>query len=1638
MKKMGVVGLLAFLLVMSIIIPIFLNTPSVSGRADTVNIVNVPTNPSYQYDPSIVFQRGVVFNNYSDATVCDPWPKDFALGDLNDDELTDIAVISNDTNSIVIYNGTSDSEFSQDPWRITKSDMIDLRAIAIGDLDGDGKDDIVVSHLTSLLEPKITIFYQSSGFVAATSKTKDTYPEPFGLVIGEFSSTSGNDVAVVCRGLTSSRDDNVTIWRSPFGGLADTIGITIPGVTRSELITAGYVNNDGRMDLVVGNRSGPDVVILEQPSTFVSSWTKRTITVAGKIADVEIANITGNGQRDLAVAESDQSKIHLYYNTGSGLPSVPDRQIQTYTGLASIAFGELNKDTRMDMVTTSLTGSNASVFFQAAGNDWYAKPNTTFPVNGNLVKALVGDIPPIAGDVLVMTAGETNQNGSIEHFFSSSNPLGNANMNIFTEALAPFGISSGTFETGERSIAATVQSTNEVEILEMGSDRKNMLSVENSPTDVDFGKFDSGTSEDLAVANTQSGSVSVFMGSSGIYTQHFPSVNVTLPLTYPSSIVCGRVQDLLVDDIVVGCEGGVIVLYNTQSQPYFNPSQTETLQTGLTGNVTEVFIGEFNGDGTFVDIAALTEGSSSIQLFFRFDSGTVGNYYSQFPNANLTAGPKSVLNSMTVADINQDGRLDICATNDSSVAFVFLQPSYGFYDGEPKSYDLVLHQTGSMIRSADLNDDGVSDLVVSHPTPAKIAVYLNKGNGVFTNNMNFTSGGKVNNLIAEDIDGDGRADIASSAGGSFCLSLWYQNNLVPDAHGTASKYTENEGVDITFSGTGSNDSYSDRSSLQYFWTFGDGGIANGVSAIHRYLDNGIYGVSLRVTDRGGLTNYSNISITIADVAPSPSFTFSPSSPVEGGQVTFTDTSTSYPDQIVNWTWEFGDGGVAYTEDTTHVYMRDETYSTSLTVVDDDGSLRETTKDIVVTDDAPTAEFTISNPSPLENTTVYFDDASSSYPDIIVSYEWTFGDGDVATGVNVSHVYVQNGSYSVDLTITDNDGSSDTHWVTVQVQDSSPSVSFEFSPYIPYEGVTVQFADESSAYDVIATWNWDFGDGNASALQNPSHSYGDNGSYDVTLVVTDGDGSTSQRTTPIVVQDTSPNILSLMASSGATSFDEDENIVFTVNAVPGWESIERYEWDFAYSNSFVPFSNTIINHTSHSYPQKGAYVVAVRVWDSDSFSTEMLTIEIENVRPTANFVNSTSGTGELTFDASTSFDTPSDVSSLQFRWNFGDGTNWSNWSLNPIIRHTFVNKSREYSVVLNVKDNDGDVGTKTIQVIIDETKPLVRVLSAGKRAVVGSPTTISANVTDPFGVYNVSLHYRIGEEVRIVTMSQTTVNIYEAQIPSQNSTVTIFFWVQAFDTSGNSFMTGEYELVVQEAIPPEYLYGGIGAFAVLAAGLLLGVRRRYATVDEAFIIYEDGRLIAHRTRHLKPGMDDEVLSSMLVAIQNFVKDSFKDETTTALKRLDFGEKKILIEKGDKVYLAAVLHGKHAGKIPQKLLQVIEEIQIDFGAVFAQWDGDLESVRGVKDKTRPLFKQTLSITRIIRVRRSPQEIGPMTIECPICDRKISPDSKKCPSCGVDLSNASVDDLEKVAYDILKEGAGLSTPSEQDSSSLQKDRD
>ena len=1588
------------------------------------------------------------FDLFSHSLKTSAWPGFVSIGDFNNDSLEDVAVASPSTARVEFYFQRMAGDFGTTPGKIVILSSPPT-GMDVGDLDRDGADDLVVACAA---ENKVHILLQKNSF--DPSNVKDAALSPYGVVVADFDGDYKDDFAVV------SHRKGVTGYNCSFAvHLSDQSFIkgsnhyiNFTGSYEARHISSSDFNGDGKPDIAIADPRFGKITVFRNDITgpgVDGTWPLvQTISRSGP-SQLFFRQVDMSGSEELVVLDRGGSAVAIYkYSTTSSVFELWKLKSDLQSP-STISMTDENGDGVPDLIVASDSKSKVDIFVTPLGSVPYgSSPEVSFPCHSTPLVANTGLINGDGLEDLVLSANSTGTNGSITVYYGqTSGFMSNANDNSFLDSGTPSALIAGDFDDDSASeIGALLLGSNAVKFVNNDSIVKGTKLTGTLPSDVLSTRLRSGNSLDAVVSNSGSDNVTLYWGGPNFFSSSSSSLSLTTNFTAPRGLSVGDVSGDGRLDIVVGCLGGFQVFYNLGSGSYFNKDASLSLPLA-NGNFTFIATGNLNiGDEeanswpSLLDIAVVNHTKNTVELYMQ---SAKTSRFSQTDNKTLFPSSTAQITWMGIGKVNNDALPDIVvALSDGSVV-VYLQNigfNKGFDEGEKFTY-----QTPYGVSDADLgdvDDDGLDEVALVGSTLGVVTV-VEMMQTSFVTLGNFSYGAGQGFVGVADVNLDLRTDILISSPLSGSISIAYQNNIPPlTVAECVSVPPLIEGTEVVFDGRNSTDSFSDKSSLAYNWSFGDGTMGEGATIPHVYMRNDTYQVSLRVTDRGNLTNYSNLTVTINDASPAASFTYAPTNPIEGNQVTFTDTSTSYPDQIVNWTWEFGYGEKAYTKDSTYVYEGDGTYSVSLTVVDDDGSYDELTKDIFVADAAPRADFTVSNLSPLENTTVYFNDTSYSDPDTIVSYSWMFGDGSVEEGSDashVSHVYLQNGSYNVTLTVTDSDGSTSKHWDTVQVQDSSPSVSFEFSPYSPYEGVTVQFTDESSAYDGIATWYWDFGDGSTSALQNPSHSYGDNGSYDVTLVVTDGDGSASQRTTPIVVQDTSPNILSLMASSGATSFDEDESIVFTVNAVPSWESIETYEWDFAYSDSFVPFSNTIINHTSHSYPQNGAYLVAVRVWDSDSYSTaDMLTIDIENVRPTANFVNSTSGTGEVIFDASTSFDTSSDNSSLQFSWNFGDGTDWTQPSLNRVIRHTFVNKSREYGVVLNVIDNDGAIGTKTIPVIVDETKPLVRVMNADQRAVVGSPITISANVTDPFGVYNVSLHYRIGEEVRIVTMSQTTVNIYEAQIPSQNSTVTIFFWVQAFDTSGNSFMTGEYELVVQEAIPPEYLYGGIGAFAVLAAGLFLGVRRRYATVDEAFIIYEDGRLIAHRTRHLKPGMDDEVLSSMLVAIQNFVKDSFKDETTTALKRLDFGEKKILVERGDKVYLAAVLHGKHAGKIPQKLLQVIEEIQIDFGAVFAQWDGDLESVRGVKDKTRPLFKQTLSITRIIRVRRSPQEIGPMTIECPICDRKISPDSKKCPSCGVDLSDASVDDLEKVAYDILKEGAGLSTPSEQESSSLQKDRD
>jgi len=193
-----------------------------------------------------------------------------------------------------------------------------------------------------------------------------------------------------------------------------------------------------------------------------------------------------------------------------------------------------------------------------------------------------------------------------------------------------------------------------------------------------------------------------------------------------------------------------------------------------------------------------------------------------------------------------------------------------------------------------------------------------------------------------------------------------------------------------------------------------------------------------------------------------------------------------------------------------------------------------------------------------------------------------------------------------------------------------------------------------------------------------------------------------------------------------------------------------------------------------------------------------------------------------------------------------------------------------------------------------------------------------------------------------------------EVPSRAGAVDYYFNVT--DLAGNSAQTDLMSVRVRMHfidVAWPFLLGLAVLAAVGTAGYF--VREARIAVDEAFVIYNDGRLIAHSTRRLKPGMDDQVLSGMFVAIQDFVRDSFKDVTSFTLRRLEFGEKSVLIEKGKHLFLAVILHGKASRKVARKMARVVGEIEREFAGVLPGWDGDLDALRGAADIAKKLYSK-----------------------------------------------------------------------------------
>jgi parallel beta-helix repeat protein len=318
-----------------------------------------------------------------------------------------------------------------------------------------------------------------------------------------------------------------------------------------------------------------------------------------------------------------------------------------------------------------------------------------------------------------------------------------------------------------------------------------------------------------------------------------------------------------------------------------------------------------------------------------------------------------------------------------------------------------------------------------------------------------------------------------------------------------------------------------------------------------------------------------------------SFAASPSSGDAPLTVNFAGTVGSQAD--IQWLWDFGDGTTDPTQTPTHVYQNNGIYTISLTA-SNDGWSNKTTKTgyVMVGIATPVSDFSgtpVTGAFPL---TVTFTDQSTpnSGQYAITAWDWNFGDNTPNSNVKSPvHVYQNAGNYDVTLTVT-SPGGSDTETKTSYITSGSTpaaTAAFTMTPGLGPSPLTVQFIDQTTGSPPF-TYSWDFGDSSpVSTVQNPEYTYTNEGTYPVTLTITNAGGQSVVSHNVIVGSPVEPTVaFTAVPRSGTVPL-----IVSFIDQSTANPDDTTYQWNFGDGTSTE-------RNPVHQYSTSGTYDVSLTV------------------------------------------------------------------------------------------------------------------------------------------------------------------------------------------------------------------------------------------------------------------------------------------------------------------------------------------------------------------------------------------------------------------------------------------------------------
>jgi PKD repeat protein/uncharacterized protein YraI len=239
---------------------------------------------------------------------------------------------------------------------------------------------------------------------------------------------------------------------------------------------------------------------------------------------------------------------------------------------------------------------------------------------------------------------------------------------------------------------------------------------------------------------------------------------------------------------------------------------------------------------------------------------------------------------------------------------------------------------------------------------------------------------------------------------------------------------------------------------------------------------------------------------------------------------------------------------------------------------------------------------------------------------LTNFDWTFGDGAGASGVDVSHVYDTAGRYDVTLTVTDDKGLSDTAVQQIQIEGGEPPEPDEpplaviNAPAQAEVGQSVAFdASASESANPIVSYEWNLGDGSTANAVTINHAYSTPGVYNVILTLTDDQGLQGTANHQIRIEEAPPEPseppTAVIDAPEQAAVGQEVTFDGAASQPGNGGAIIEYRWDFG--DGTDPATGPTVTHI---YPDPDEYTVVLTVTDESEQSGQARSNVVVEVDP----------------------------------------------------------------------------------------------------------------------------------------------------------------------------------------------------------------------------------------------------------------------------------------------------------------------------------------------------------------------------------------------------------------------------------------